>query len=230
MKSKKSKPVSAGNTKSKVRSPKSNSGFSIDRKFYLIIALFSVLLYANTLNHNWAFDDFPTIYGNSLTMSGVEGIPTMLKTAYWYGLDGQNDWLYRPLSLIMFAIEWELWPDTPTAGHIINVLLYALGNILMFVLLRAMFVKENQLMAIVCTLLFAVHPLHTEVVANIKSRDEILSMIFGLMAMLMVFRYIDKQDIKYLLVAGLTYFLSLFSKESAITFLGVFPLSIYFFR
>jgi len=71
-----------------------------DKWLGVACACLAVLLYVNTLNHGYALDDYPTIYGNRLTTAGVRGIPTMLHTGYWYGLDGLNDWLYRPLSLV----------------------------------------------------------------------------------------------------------------------------------
>ena len=91
----------------------------------------AVLLYVNTLNHGYALDDYPTIYGNRLTTAGLRGIPMMLHTGYWYGLDGLNDWLYRPLSLVMFAIEWQLAPGVPALGHLVNVALYAVTAVVL---------------------------------------------------------------------------------------------------
>jgi hypothetical protein len=65
--------------------------------------------------------------------------------------------------------------------HAINVLLFALGCVLLFRFLSR-FVFPNTPWAVWCTtLLFAVHPVHTEVVANIKGRDELLSFIFLLL-------------------------------------------------
>ena len=97
-----------------------------DKWLGVACACLAVLLYVNTLNHGYALDDYPTIYGNRLTTAGVRGIPTMLHTGYWYGLDGLNDWLYRPLSLVMFASEWQIAPAAPAVGHWVNVVLYAL--------------------------------------------------------------------------------------------------------
>src|SRR5438552_8268706 len=94
---------------------------SLQKWMGIICGCFAFLLYANTLNHQFALDDFTTIYGNSLTTSGIKGIPMLLHTAYWYGIDSKNDWLYRPFSMVMFALEWQLAPNTPALGHWINV-------------------------------------------------------------------------------------------------------------
>jgi len=195
----------------------------------LVIAAVAFLLYANTLNHEYALDDFPVIYGNSLTMQGIDGIPTMLKTAYWYGLDGKNDFLYRPLSLVTYAIEWEISPNNPPLGHFTNVALYALTGFLLFSLLARLMRNYNLLLPFVGTLLYMAHPLHTEVVANIKSRDELLCFLFFILAADQFLRYFTEGKTWRLIISSLCFFLSLLSKESAITFLAYFPLFIYFF-
>jgi hypothetical protein len=79
------------------------------------------------------------------------------------------------------------------------------------------------------TLLFIFHPLHTEVVANIKGRDEILSLFFSLAALYSILLYIRKKKILLLLVSAACFFLALLSKENALTFLLIIPMTIYFF-
>ena len=134
-------------------------------------ACLALALYANTLQHGWALDDYPTIYGNRLTMSGLRGIPTMLHTGYWYGLDGMNDWLYRPLSLVMFAVEWQVSRGSPAMGHYVNVALYALTACALYRFLRELFDTYHVAVPLAITVLWIAHPLHTEVVANIKNRE-----------------------------------------------------------
>lgn len=81
----------------------------------------------------------------------------------------------------------------------------------------------------VATLLYLAHPLHTEVGANIKSRDEIMSVLFALMSVLAVYRYFNDRQNYRLLLAGFWFWCSLASKESSVTFIGVLPLSLLFF-
>jgi hypothetical protein len=112
-------PVKASE-KQKVKS-KPGTSSTLKVSMYVTCAVFAFLLYSNTLNHEFAYDDFPTIYGNQITMKGFAGIPELLHTSYWYGLNGQEDWLYRPMSMVMFAAEWGIAPNTPALGHWINV-------------------------------------------------------------------------------------------------------------
>ena len=192
-------------------------------------ACVAVLLYANTLWHGYALDDFPTIYGNRLTMSGVKGIPTLLHTAYWYGFDGQNDWLYRPLSMVMFAVEWQLAPNTPALGHWINVLIYALSAVVLFRFLYELFDTFHIAVPLAVSLLWIAHPIHTEVVANIKSRDELLAFLFSILTIRECVRHIKAPHKHQLMFAGCYFFLALLAKESAITLLAIVPLTLFVF-
>jgi tetratricopeptide (TPR) repeat protein len=79
-------------------------------------------------------------------------------------------------------------------------------------------------------LLFIAHPAHTEVVANIKSRDEILAFLFSVLSLKYLFHYVDSNTKRNLFFSLLFFFLSLLSKETAISMIIIFPLSLYFFR
>lgn len=199
------------------------------RIMILIVFSLSFLVYSNTFRNGYVLDDFSVIKENWVVKRGVESIPTIFKTSYRYGYWSSADDLYRPLSLVMFAIEWQLWPDNPKAGHIINVLLYALACALLFTTLRKIFYKYNVFLPFIATIIFALHPIHTEVVANIKSRDELLSFFFLILTLRFAFDYVSSSKSKWIILGLISYFLAFLSKESAITFLAVFPLAIYFF-
>src|SRR6185436_9063432 len=91
------------------------------------------------------------------------------------------------------------------------------------------YIKQNLVIPFVASLLFIAHPIHTEVVASIKSRDEILSLFFVLLSMNFIHTYLSKEKVTGIIIAMICFLLSLLSKESGITFLAVFPLAIYFF-
>jgi tetratricopeptide (TPR) repeat protein len=195
----------------------------------LIVAVLGFLLYSNTFHHLYVLDDYPTIKENKLTKKGFEGIPEIIKNSYWYGNDGKNDMFYRPLSVVMFAIEWQFWPDNPSAGHIINVLLYALTGFILFFTLRKLFINQSVLVPFAASLLFIAHPLHTEVVANIKSRDEIMNFLFFIMSLYTLLDYARKGSLTSLIVSVICFFLALLCKESAIIYLFVFPVALFYY-
>jgi len=194
-----------------------------------IVAGAAFLLYANTLGHGYALDDVAVIYENNFVKRGISGIPDIFTTFYWAGYWDQNAGLYRPLSLVMFAVEWELFPSQPFIGHFVNVLLYAASCYLLFRVLLLMFRNLPPVFSFAVALLFALHPVHTEVVANIKSRDEILSLLFFLLSVQQLFKHLQTEKKTSLACAVIFFFLSLLSKEGAILFLFIYPLILYFF-
>lgn len=219
----------------------------------MLLALLSILFYANTFTHEAAFDDMMAISENQYVQQGVSGIPSILTTdafqSYLEHKNGSNQLAggrYRPLSLITFAIEQQLMgvaPDTETSNekeariaaqmhsrHMINVLLYALSVVVLLAMLRYVVFPGNPVAAFVATLIFAIHPLHTEVVANVKSRDEILSVLFISLTFIKAFKYYDNRKTGDLILALACFFLALLSKEYAVTLAALIPLSFFIFR
>jgi len=202
------------------------------RKSWLELMVFIVpfLLYLNTLNHAYVLDDFSVIKDNYIVKKGIEGIPEIFKTHYRYGYGFVQANLYRPLSLGLFAIQWELAPDQPWFAHFCNVLLYGLCCLLLYRFLKLLFEEEHHIMAFLSSMLFVAHPIHTEVVANIKSADSLIALIFSLLTAIYYLKFFHQRKMKQLILANLYFFLALLSKESAVVFLGIIPLSVWMFR
>lgn len=192
--------------------------------------LMAFLLYAPTIGHQYAFDDSIVIVDNKFTQKGIAGIPDLLTRDFFEGIyeEGMNltGGRYRPLSLLMFALEYQFFGLNPAVGHFINVLLYALTALLLFRVLARWFGRES-LVTLLATLLFVVHPIHTEVVANIKSRDEILALLLLLGTFQALHRYTEHRKPLWMGLAALAFFGAMLSKESAFTFVVVIPLTLW---
>ncbi len=193
----------------------------------IILAAVAVALYANTLGHQFALDDYSVILENRLTKQGFSAIPEIFKTSYRYGYYFTSDNLYRPVVKAMFAAEWGMSPGNAFPGHLMNILFYAVTAGVIFLTLNRM--TGNMLMAFIASLLFIAHPVHTEVVANIKSRDEILAFLFCVLALNLFISYLKSKKTGEIVWASICYFIAFLSKESSITFLAVFPLAGWFF-
>ena len=114
--------------------------------------------------------------------------------------------------------------------HFNNMLFYVLSILVLFGFLKDYLFKNNWDLAFLTTLLFAIHPLHTEVVANMKSRDEIFSFLFIILTFIYTFKSLELKKTKYFIIAGFMYFLALLSKEYAFTLVIIIPLMIAIFR
>ena len=194
------------------------------RRLCIVLAALSFLLYANTLKNGYVLDDMACITKNTIVTKGVAAIPELLSTPYHQGYSPYANDLYRPLAMCVFAIEHQLFPGNAMVGHMVNVLCYMLCVVALFLLLYYLFGKRYVGMAFVATVLFAVHPIHTEVVANIKSLDELLCFLFGMVACLQLMRYVKSGNTQYAITGATCMLLSLLAKETSITFVAIIPL------
>jgi protein O-mannosyl-transferase len=208
-----------------------------------LIFIIAFGLYANTLTHNYAQDDAIVITDNMFTQQGISGWGGLLKYDTFYGFfkeAGKANLVaggrYRPFTLMMFAVEYQFFGKNPLFGHLFNVLWYALTCVVLYFLLLKLLNYKKQtdwvvsgMLAFITTLLFTVHPIHTEVVANIKGRDEIMTLLGSLGAVWFSIEFLTKKKIAYSAISGILFFIALLSKENAITFLMIVPMMYYLF-
>ncbi len=195
-----------------------------------IILGLSFLVYANTIGHDFALDDNSVLVDSHIVRGGVKNIGTIFQTRYRQGTFGDASTTYRPVSIAMFATEWSISPETPSIHHFFNVLFYAMACGLLFLTFRRILKDYSSWIPFIATVVFAVHPVHTEVVANIKSRDEIMVFFFGILSLYLIWKYIqDESQKKFWGFSLLAYALALFSKENAVNFFILIPMTIYFF-
>ncbi len=205
----------------------------------LIIPLLAFGLYWMCLPYGYVLDDQIVITDNQYTKKGIAGIWDILSTESFSGyFGGQKDLVagarYRPLSIVTFAIEQSIFGNNAFIRHFINVLLYGLLGLLIFRIFSILLPDKGNtpwLLSIpfLTVFLYILHPVHSEVVANIKGRDEIMTTLGAMGALYFTLRYLPSQNKLWLVASGISMFLGLMSKENAITFLAVIPLTIYFF-
>jgi len=207
--------------------------------FYIIFG-FAFILYANTLNYGYVLDDGLMIEHNNFTKKGIDGIADIFTHDQLGGSGGEASAIYqggryRPLSQVLFALEVEVFGLSPFFGHLIQVLMYSLLCILIFITLKKIFINykaDKWFISIpfVAALLFAAHPIHTEVAANIKSADEVMCMLGAILSLYFSLQYIDRGKISDLFLSFTFFLFGIFSKENAVTFIAIVPLTIYFSR
>jgi tetratricopeptide (TPR) repeat protein len=203
-----------------------------NRTHLLIVAITSFLLYANTFGHSFAQDDAIVITDNMYTQKGLQGIPGLLTKDTFFGffkIEGKEKLVsggrYRPLTPVMFSVEHAIFGENAPARHIINGLLYALLCVMIYLLIIKIFKpiiahEKLALFAFIATMLYAFHPIHTEAVANIKGRDEIMAMLLGCSSVLLLLRSRGNKILNGVF-AGLVFFLAMMSKENAITLIPI---------
>ena len=204
--------------------------YSIDqRKAYLVIALICVMCYGNTIFNGYSLDDDLNVTNNAYVQKGIAGVPDILTHPYasWAGKSGD----YRPMAAITYAIENQFFHNNPHISHFFSIVYFILCVCFIYKVLDEVFSlgQLHQLLPLVIASLFAVHPMHTEVVASIKNREEILSLMFGMLSLLYAQRFLRSQNNIKLALAALSLFvLAVISKVTIMPMVGVFFLLTYY--
>ena len=162
--------------KSATQIPSSDHGHSV-----LAVAaglvLLVVLAYGNSLWNRFTMDDDFIIVDNPM-IRHLETMPRLFATDYW-AREGATDHLvprttglYRPLVLVSYAVNYQITELQPWSYHLVNILLHGLCTWLIFLI--ALRIGMSMQGSAVAAALFAIHPLHTEVVSGVVGRAELM--------------------------------------------------------
>lgn len=197
----------------------------------LLLLAFCFVLYGNTLRNDYSLDDDLVTWNNPQVRQGIRALPEIFTTFYYEasGNAGTLAFGYRPVAKATYAIEHSLFGQNAPVSHFINILLYAATILLLYHILKRLFRNTHFIFPLAVTLLFAAHPLHTEVVASLKNREELLSFLGALAGLWYFLKYADTSRSKNLLLGLLFFFLGYLSKSSVMPFLVLYPLTLYFF-
>lgn len=196
----------------------------------ILLAVIAFIVFANTLQNGYTLDDATVITSNSIVKKGFGGISELLTTPRLKGFSGSNDEeSYRPIPMVTHAVEYGIFEAAPAVSHLVNVLLFIGCVVALFLFLSRLLDAERTGIAFIAALLFAVHPIHTEVVANIKSRDELLCFLFAFLSLNALISYAETGKTYRLISGAFLLLLSYLSKETVIAFVAVIPLVFFFF-
>lgn len=175
----------------------------------------AVGVYANTLGYGAAWDDTRFVFQSGAS-GGVSAIPSLLTRPFLDDVPPARA-PYRPVTAASYALDWSLSDGQAAAFHTTNVVLHATVTLLVAALLLS--VGAPWTGALVGGVVFAVHPVHVEAVANLAGRGELLAALFLLTAALIFrrrWRAAGRIGPGATLLICLLYALGMGSKESAI--------------
>lgn len=182
----------------------------------LAVALAAVLPYLHTLGHGFAYDDGVEVVDNAF-IRGAEGVPLILTNPVWAG-SGKGSSAYRPLTTLTYALNHAAGGLAPAGYHLVNLLLHAGASALVLALALALGLPLAA--ATLAGLLFAVHPVHVEAVANVAGRKELLVTVFALGALLLHGSALRRGGAR-LVAVPLLGLLAAFSKETGLVLVGM---------
>ncbi|MBE9541783.1 MAG: tetratricopeptide repeat protein [Proteobacteria bacterium] len=201
---------------------------SIQIKYLIFLALFSLAIYGNSLSNGFVYDDNLVLVGNSIfkefnfkklildTPTGVE---------------------YFPLRDLHLALDYAIWGENPIGFHLSSIFLFMLSVLILYFLileLNGLLFSDlpelkSSTIALTTSALFAAHPIHSEVVNFIICRGTIMSGIFFTLACIFYLRFMRLRDFgikKHYYMVILFFCLSLLSKSYGI----ILPLVLLIFE
>ena len=172
----------------------------------LLLTLLAGAIYANSLGNGFVFDDEGLVVQNT-QIREIWQLPRIL------GLVGRA--AYRPVRTASYTIDYYFFGLNPAGYHAVNILIHIVNGSLVFFTLRALL--NRPLPALLAAMLFIVHPIQTDSVTYISGRRDLIFTLFYLIGFYAFIRYRAAGQYRYLILAGVSYLLSLLSKEMGIT-------------
>ncbi len=145
----------------------------------VLVAAVAIGGFANSLRNGYVFDDISVIALNP-RLDRPWDLHAFFTSDYWGDSTPKSN-LYRPLTLWSFALDRLVFGRDPWGIHLTNVLANAAVSVLLYTLVLRLW--RQRLLAMLVALLFALHPVHTEAVANGVGRGELLAGLFMLAAL-----------------------------------------------
>jgi len=171
------------------------------KRLYVAVAACAAVVYVGALWNRFAWDDTFIILGSHLVRS-PGGWWRAFASPYWPPELG--GFLYRPLTVATYVLDWRV--DGAAWFHAVNVLWHALVSVLVALLARRW---AGDGAALVAGVVFAVHPVHVEAVANVVGRAELMAAAFTLLS---VYAAIERRSAAW---SAACWILGLLCKESA---------------
>ena len=181
-----------------------------------LAALAAILAFANSLGNDFAYDDRLIVAGNE-AIQRLETLPGTFLEPYWPDRHGRELGLWRPVTTWVYGLQWALWDGHPAGFHLVNVILNGVAAALVVLLLGRLLPVSAALSG---GLLFAVHPVHAEAVANVVGMAELLSSVLYLGACLVVARWPGRMAAGRVAIVGGLFLAAVLVKESAFTLPG----------
>ena len=179
------------------------------KRYLFFLILLTILVYFNSFGNAFVWDDLNNIVNNKELAE-----PVNLKDIF-LNYPKPPAQFYRPIPYLTLYFDQILWKDNPLGFHITNFLFHLFNASLLFYLAKR--ITGINSISFAASLLFAIHPAHTEAVSYISGRSDLICAFFILLSF-----YLYRSS---LLISLFLFLLALFSKEVAL----IFPLAILFY-
>lgn len=188
---------------------------------FIVLLGLSFLVFGNGIFGEFVFDDV-TVVQNRGDLKDPGSFFNLFISPYHQNTPKSG--LYRPLTMATYSLNYNIFGSSPAGFRVVNILIHALNSFLIFWLITWLFPPkaENRFLPYVASLLFLLHPIHTEAVTSIVGRAELLAFFWSLVTV-----YFFAKSKKTF--AAIAFLFGLMSKEIALMVLPIiFYLEIFF--
>jgi Tfp pilus assembly protein PilF len=203
----------------------SSNKYKILENYYpqILIVGFILLVYVQNLWFDLAYlDDGLIIYSDYEKINSLSKIPQAFLSGYLL------DHYYRPIIIISFILDTAIAGQSSMMYHLTNILFHIVYCILLFNLLLKF--KFEKMIALVFTIIFAVHPINTNAVSWIAGRNDLIVGVFSISSLLAFIKFTETTKTLWFVIHQFTFFLALYSKEIGIMVIPVIIIYILFFE
>jgi tetratricopeptide (TPR) repeat protein len=200
----------------------------------LVLFLIAAGVFANTLQNDFVYDDEMGILNNPW-IKNTAFLPKIFLTHSWgFKMTDLSTSHYNPLRFVVNLLQFRFFQNDPQGYHLTNIVIHGLVTCLVFlaglVLFEHVFHEKNLLFPALASLIFAVHPVHTEAVAWISAMGELLMSFFCLLSFYVYILRAKKKTYYQYFISALLFFLAALSKITAMTLPVLLILYDYSFR
>jgi len=196
-----------------------------DKIKFIIILILVIIFYGNTVKNGYNLDDNYILEGIPANIENFSDCFKVFKQRF----DGVS---YRPIGVFTVALEkWILKENNPTVSHGINLLLFFIGVLILYIVLNSLKIPHIDKIGFITVVLFIAHPIHANVVNSIKNRDILLSFIFSFLSLFAFIKFLDKKilhtRIMFFILSSIFLLIALISKQDAYWVLLVVPFLLF---
>ena len=185
-----------------------------DFRALALLVTVCLIVYFNSLDNGFVFDDRGTIVENKYVTKVIEHLPSFFTSSYFKIAELEAS--YRPVATFSYHLLYALFKLDPFGYHLGSLILHIINVILVYSLMNLL--QKNRTASLVAGLTFACHPVLTEAVNGISFNEDLLATLFYLLSFIFYIK-LNQEDNKFnigpYVLSLVFYLLGLLSKEMA---------------
>jgi tetratricopeptide (TPR) repeat protein len=189
---------------------------SVPKKYVLLSIVLIIILgfaiYGNSLNGKFLYDDDILVKNNVFIKDNFH-VQRIFTTDIGAGAGGAYR-SYRPLQILSYIMDYKFWGLDVRGYHLTNIILHICATLAVFWLIYIFY--KDLILSLLTSLLFVIHPVHTEAVSYISGRADSLAVVFLLLCFIFYIKELQHHKKSFYILMLVSYVLALLSRENSL--------------